>query len=288
MPRVLVFTPTHDDLLEPETVASVEALRFPEGTFDWVVSDENPHPGRDMRNVVHQFQRGRRLALEGGYDAMLSVEHDMIVPPDALSRLWTTDAAVVYGCYQLRHKMKSINLFRYENNRSVGMSLSLYPRELRLARQQGYIEVSGAGFGCLLFRRRVLETVPFRDAGNAPDLPFATDCVRKGIKQIGRTDVVCGHIDRAWTQATLWPFAEKDLGMVARVRALQNVTIMDDGETLPMVKDRYYSISITSAEQAQRAGYVEITNDAPAERETATAEARETATAPAQKRKARK
>lgn len=288
MPRVLVFTPTHDDLLEAETVASVEALRFTAGTFDWVVSDENPHPGRDMRNVVHQFQKGRRLALEGGYDAMLSVEHDMIVPSDALDRLWATDAGVVYGCYQLRHKMRSVNLFRYENSRSVGMSLSLYPRDLNLARQQGWIEVSGAGFGCLLFRRQVLEGVPFRDAGNAPDLPFASDCVRRSIKQIGRTDVVCGHIDKVWANATLWPFDEKDLGMIAKVEALQNVTILDEGDAVPMVKGKYYSLSVTAAAEAQRAGYVRIANDVEGARETATAEERETAEAPIAKRRAKR
>jgi hypothetical protein len=236
-----------------------------------------------MRNVVHQFQRGRQLALEGDYDAMLSVEHDMIVPPDALDRLWATDAGAVYGCYQLRHKMKSVNLFRYENERAVGMSLSLYPRELRLARLQGWIEVSGAGFGCLLFRRKVLESIPFRDAGNAPDLPFATDCVRKGVKQIGRTDVVCGHIDNVWAKATLWPFDEKDLGMIARVEALQNVTIADEGDTVVLLKGRYYSLSITAATEAQRAGYVRINNGADFEHETATAEQRETAVAPANK-----
>lgn len=58
MARILVFTPTYGGLLQPETVASIEAMRFAD--FDWIVSDENPYPGRDMRNCVYQFQKGRQ------------------------------------------------------------------------------------------------------------------------------------------------------------------------------------------------------------------------------------
>jgi hypothetical protein len=177
------------------------------------------------------------------------------------------------------------------------MSLSLYPRELKAAQEQGWCEVSGAGFGCLLIKRGVLERVPFRDAGNAPDLPFAQDCVRQKIKQIGRTDVVCGHIETDENNVTLWPF-EGGYGMVARVYALQDVVLGDNGVSVEMKKGRYYSISTETAKEAARAGFLRITNEADvvademAGYETATspqAEARETAVAPtARKRKPRK
>lgn len=260
MPRVLVYTPTYNNGLQPETAKSVEAMQF--DSFDWVVSDENPYPGRDMRNVVFQFNKGRRLTLDGGYDAMLTVEHDMIVPTDALARLWTTPAPVVYGSYMLRHGMYAVNLFRYEGAKNIGMSLSLYPRELRAAQQRGWIEVSGAGFGCTLMRREALEKCPFRDVGNAPDLPFAHDCVQRGIRQIGRTDVACGHIDDENNQRVLWPYVEGVYGMIARVLANQDVTVSDNGNSVVMRKGKYYSMGLESALEAQRAGYVRITNEA--------------------------
>jgi hypothetical protein len=31
-------------------------------------------------------------------------------------------------------------------------------------------------------------------SGNAPDMPFALDCVRTGITQLARFDVQCGHM----------------------------------------------------------------------------------------------
>lgn len=288
MARILIFTPTYDDRLQDETVKSIEALTF-DGELDWVLSDENPYPGRDMRNCVFQFQKGRQIAIDGEYDALLLIEHDMIVPEDAAQKLWDTpadlhtgadSAPVVYGTYQLRHRMRSVNLFQYVGDDNIGMSLSLYPRELQQARQAGWCRVSGAGFGCLLIRRPVFEQVPFVDNGNAPDLPFAADCVRRRIVQIGRTDVACGHIDLDWAQRTLWPYEHGGYGIVARVLALQNVTAPG---SVMMKRGRYYSIEVDVAVEMERAGFVRIENEADevaAEMETADAGERETAEAP--------
>lgn len=280
--RLLIFTPTYDDLLRPETVASVEVQDF-DGEVDWIVSDDNPFPGAANENVCHQFQAGRHIALDGGYDAMLCVEHDMVLPPGCIQALWNTDAPVVYAIYMLRHGTEVVSLFRKEG-KSIGMSLSLFPRELKHARQRGVVEVSGAGFGCTLIRRSALEAVPFRMWEHPPDIPFASHCLQRGITQMGRLDVACGHIDIE-TERVLYPF-EEDGGVIARVLALDSININVKGETQAIKRDRYYSLPVSVAEELQRAGYVRITNGAdkidttPAEREIATApeaEARETA-----------
>jgi len=255
MARILVFTPTYDNLLRSETVESVAALAF-DGEVDRVVSDENPYPGRDMRNCNFQFQKGRRLALDGGYDGLLLVEHDMIVPADGLQKLWETPAAVVYGAYMLRHGMHCLNLFQNLGRGAIGMSLSLYPRELTAMRRRGWGDVSGVGFGCLLIRAGVLGDVPFRNTESAPDLPFAHDCATRGIRQVGRTDVECGHIVE--TGITLWPFRGGGTGMLARVYALQDVVVVDGGQTVQMKRGRYYSLSVAVGLELVRAGYVRI------------------------------
>lgn len=264
MARILVYTPTFTDEalgvgLQAETVESVKALDF-DGDLEWVVSDENPHPGRDMKNVQHQFEKGRGLAIEGDYDALMLIEHDMIVPPHAVQALWDTDAPVVYGSYVFRHKLGWVNLFQYVGKNNIGMSLTLYPKDMQWARQAGEIEVSGAGFGCLLLKRTVFTNIPFRDTGNAPDLPFAYDCVTRGIKQMGRTDVECGHIDTDNNNVILWPYRE-GFGIVARVEAMQSVNVNDEGQTLRMVKGERYSMSIGAAKDLERAGYARIINE---------------------------
>ncbi len=286
MPGLLVFTPTYGDALRPETVASVNAQQF-DGSLTHEISYHNPYPIGDMRNVTAQYQRARDLLLAGDYDALLTVEHDMVLPPDAAQRLWDTDAPVVYGVYMLRHGSNVLNLWRYTGGRNLGMSLSLYPDELRRARRAKTWRVSGVGFGCTLIRREVLERIPFRQdpSGNAPDIPFALDCLQRGVVAVGRFDVACGHIEGG---KVLKPYVNG--GIVARAYALQDVTVNVEGESRRLVKDRYYTLPLPVAGELARAGYVRLTNmPDPASRETATAEPeREQAVATVTKRRKKK
>lgn len=289
MPSLLVYTPTYADLLRPETVASVAAQRF-DGELVHEISRHNPYPGeRNMRNVTAQYQRARQMALDGGYDGLLTVEHDMVLPPDAAQKLWETQADVVYAAYMLRHGTNVLNLWRWTAGaRNLGMSLSLYPAELRALRRKGVGRVSGVGFGCTLIRRETLSKIPFRQDpnGNAPDIPFALDCLQRGIVALGRFDVACGHIHEGVVLD-----AYQHGGIVARAYALQNVTVNLNGESVRLTQGRYYTLPLPVAGELARAGYVRLTNgvDAGTEtegRETATAEpARETATATVTKRR---
>lgn len=294
MTSLLIFTPTYGDGPRPETMASVSQQQTTLEITHEVSWLDNPLPGRRMENVVAQYQKAWKMALAGGYDALLTVEHDMILPANAVQKLWDTDAPVVYGVYMLRHGIPTLSAWQYINNRALGMSLSLYPDEVRKGRQQGWLEVCGVGWGCTLIRREVLERVAVRSTGasDAGDMAFATDCVRGGIKQIARFDVPCEHIMPDGT--VLHPYRG---GIVARVLALQTLNARVGRESLPMKKDRYYTIPPEDAYELQRAGYVKIQNidedqDQFSEgfdvsgRETADAQpVMETAVAPVTKRK---
>ena len=58
-----------------------------------------------QRNTVtlRQSTMKRSMALAGGFDALLLVENDMILPPDALLKMAAVDADVVCGLYVNRH-----------------------------------------------------------------------------------------------------------------------------------------------------------------------------------------
>src|SRR4030095_15258576 len=155
---VLVFTPTIGDQMRAETRASIAAQKT-EIPFVWEVSAHNPLWGKKVANVGAQYQRARSLCLAGNYDALLTVEDDMVIPPDALEKLWHTDAPVVYGVYLLRHGTPALNTWQYLDNKNLGMTLSLYPNELRKYWRQGWGQVSGVGWGCTLIRRQVLERI---------------------------------------------------------------------------------------------------------------------------------
>lgn len=254
---LLIFTPTYGDGPRPETMASV-SQQVTDIPFVHEVSWQTPIPGEKFRNVVRQYQRAWQMALDGGYDALLTVEHDMVIPANAVQKLWETDAPVVYGVYMLRHGTPTLSAWQYVNNKNLGMSLSLYPQEVKAAKQRGWVEVCGVGWGCTLIRREVLQrlTVHGNDEHDAGDLAFGIDCVRAGIKQIARFDVPCGHFDHNGNllEITL------NGGIVSRIYARQDVVANVNGSSFPMRKGKYYSIPVEVALELQRAGYVKVTN----------------------------
>ena len=255
---LLVFTATCDDGPRPETMASIRQQTFRD--YDHEVSWlDDPLPGRHMENVVAQYQKAQAMCLAGRYDALLTVEHDMILPPDAVAKLWNTDSPVVYGVYMLRHGTATLNAWQYCGNKNMGMSLSLYPQEVKKARKQGWIEVSGTGWGCTLIRRPVLErlTVHSNSKSDAGDITFSTDCLRAGIRQIARFDVPCGHIEPSGNVLEVF----RNGGIVARVLALVDFNARVGAESVPMKKGRYYTVPPEDGMELARAGYVRITND---------------------------
>lgn len=280
---VLIYTPTYADGPHPETLRSVSQQTYTDYVHE--VSWHNPYPGRNMANVVAQYQRAQEMILAGEYEALLTVEHDMILPPDALEKLMATDAPVVYGVYMLRHGTATLNAWQKIGNRNIGMSLSLYPKEVEKAKKAGAWEVSGTGWGCTLIRRKVLErlTVHSNSETDAGDITFSTDCLRAGIKMLARFDVECGHIEPNGN--VLYPFGPKGVAVVGRVIAMVDVTVNVNGQSLAMKRGRYYTLPLEVAHEASRAGYVRITNDETVETADATPE-REVAT-PKRTRKAK-
>jgi len=255
MLRLLVFTPTFGNGPHQETLDSVAAQVF-DGELTHEVSWHNPYPtqGRDMRNVTAQYQRAQQLLFDGNYDGMMFVEHDMWLPPDAIAKLWATPAPVVYAPYLLRHGSNVLSLWQWTGGRNLGMSLTLYPQELAQLRKAGEGPVSGVGFGCTLIHKEVLQIVSgFRGPDDqAPDLPFAMDCIHAGIRPWGRFDIECGHYHQGeW----MWPWRERKGTHVGRIYMLQDVNVMVDGDSKKLIHGHYYSLPEGVREDLIRAGY---------------------------------
>lgn len=219
---VLVFTPVLR--LEPETVQAIFALEW-EGAISYLFQRDNPRVAAEgaseaqeratgVANHHHQYQRGRQVFLQGAYDAMLVIESDIVPPPFALQRLAALDADVAYGVYVFRRN-NVINIFeRYPDNngqpaRNVGESLSLHPRKLQAALHAGKVACSGAGLGCALIKRHVLERFAFRILTEEMtpqvhcDTWFTHDVHGAGFKQVADMTVVCGH--KREDGEVLWP-----------------------------------------------------------------------------------
>lgn len=228
---VMVFTPVYR--LESETVESVLNLSW-DWAITWVLQRDNPvrivgdlnKSGEARRqgisNNLHQMQRARETFLQGRYDAMLVVESDIIPPRDALVRLAAMieqGIDVAYGVYRFRTS-DVINIFElYPVNNGLGPgnpgeSLSIHPHLLRRALRLGVYPCSGAGFGCTLIRRRVLEAVEFRvderESAHA-DSYWIRDVLKAGFRSAAEMRVVCGHKDEEGR--VLWPKLGEELGI---------------------------------------------------------------------------
>lgn len=200
---ILVFTPVYR--LESETLDAVFKLQFG-GALSWLFQEDNPtNDGR--LNHLHQYQRGRRQFLAGGFDAMLVIESDIIPPPETIQRLESTNADCAYGVYRFRVS-NVINVFeRYPGNpRNMGESLSNKPHLLKRAVKIGQTPCSGGGLGCVLIRRSVLEAIDFRmEAVHSAhcDTFFNRDVMAGGFSQWADLRVICGHKDESGV--VLWP-----------------------------------------------------------------------------------
>jgi len=222
------------------------------GEWEWVIDDDDPFPPPDHRNVLAKYQRARRRALDEGFDGLVTVEHDMVLPVDALEKLAATDAPVVFGTYALRHGSHVLNTWRYENRRNFGMSLSLYPHELRILRRAKVGRVSGVGWGCTLIRRDVLERAPFVDDGQcmAGDMPFAQWCLAEDVLMLARFDLECGHVEDG---KILMPYETTDL---VAVEPLQRVNVLIDGGVVTLEIGQEIALPAFMVHDLERAGYV--------------------------------
>lgn len=259
MGKLLVYTPTFED---GPLAACVESIRGQQygGPWEWVIDDDDPFPAPDHRNVLAKYQRAQKMALDGGYDALVTVEHDMTLPADALQKMVDAQKPVVYGVYVLRHGSLVLNAWRLEGRKNLGQSMSMFPDELERAKERADLwPVSGCGWGCTLIRRDVLERIPFHDGGgmnHAGDLVFAVDCLRAGIEAWAHFGVLCGHVENG---VELRPFI--GLGAITKVKAAQTFNGLMMGSTMHFAEGEIYHVPGRAAAEWERAGLVMVLED---------------------------
>lgn len=202
--RVLIATLIQRDangvpFVFQRAMQSLYNLRF-KGQVDYY-APSGMDTNQANKSINAKYQQVRQLTLDGSYDALLTVESDMIIPPDALEKLADLETDCAYGLYLFRHG-------RYDLNASLDLTvgkntpLNSKPEYARQIWGQ-VIEVAGIGLGCTLIRRHVLEAVPFdcREHGHT-DWQFAQNVRYAGGEQLCHTGVVCGHINK---NKVLWP-----------------------------------------------------------------------------------
>lgn len=224
MGRVLVVVPMgpNGNRIKAATALSVGNLKW-NGPLDFLMSCSGERVNH-FADLADKLNFAGSLALSGGYDGMLIVEYDMIVPEDALEKLAAVDADIVYGLYCARtttdHQWLVVSDVTEESYK--------WPSKAQMAKSWGkVIKSNGIGTGCTYIAWRALEKITFRCGAAAPDLYLALDAKQLGLRQMHHCGVVCGHIiDDA---AVVWPDptypAMHRIESCARVRPLSGVNL---------------------------------------------------------------
>ena len=262
--RLLVVTPTYTypdgrEAMAPECADAIRSQQI-NGDLEWRIGRHNPFPLADMRNVLAQYQQAQAEFLAGDWGALLTVEHDNVLPDgNAVQRLLDTPGDVIYAPYVLRHGVSVLSTWQYCGDRNLGMSLTLHPDELERARAAGVWRVCGVGHGCTLFHRHVLERIQFRQGeGNAyaPDIPFAIDALSAGLVSMARFDVPVLHRQNdEW----LHPYQ-----VIGKQRYYCRVTVNAqtvDGAYFRLVQGEYVEMTPLQAYDLARAGFVIIPDE---------------------------
>jgi GT2 family glycosyltransferase len=198
--KVLIGVPTAK-YIETETFKSIFDLCPPSNTelefqYFWGYNVEQ------VRNIMVAF------TLHNGFDALMSVDSDIILKPDTLQRLTaiqTQEVAITSGVYVQRKPGLSIPEIYVSNNTGGLVNPSL---DLVLGDQ--VIEVGGVGFGACLVRRDVFEAVGnpwFVYHSNidfekvlSEDVDFCIKARNKGYKIAVDTGVKLTHISKSYLE----------------------------------------------------------------------------------------
>jgi hypothetical protein len=209
--RILCYTPVKSGQLFGRALQSILRLEW-DGQLDFMFArGGNDHAtgtldqGAAYIEITRKYNEARQIVLEHGYDALFCVESDMIVPPDALTRLAALDVGVAYGLYCWRHSDMKWSAYRLVQGK-LGCSLMQEPDARDYWGQ--VVDVAGVGTGCTLIRREVIEAIPFRvdpEGYACCDWYFAEDCQVQRVRQMCDMGVVCGHMSLKPSPRIIWP-----------------------------------------------------------------------------------
>ncbi len=232
-PKILVGCPTAGPYLYclSDYATSVKQLTYP--SYDILLADNSASDyylkeiekagisaikGPYLPDLRDRVAASRNLlrqkAIEEGYDYFLSLEQDIIPPPDVLERLLRHQQPVVSGVYYkvlhvtYTHKGKPLKTTKkiipvvWRTLPGTGNTEKLHFCTTQDVEGNKFFKIRAAGLGCLLIHRSILEKIPFRiaedkqaDKGNFDDVNFSNDLHNLGIPMYVDTSVKCKHLE---------------------------------------------------------------------------------------------
>ncbi len=158
------------------------------------VEDQKPAKTR-IEKILNGRKYIREYALKNGYDYVLFVDSDVMIPKQTIEMLLSLNTDVACGAL--------LSVFEIDGKKTIAPILfkdlgdgncQLYTYEGTVVPQ--VLEIGAASLGCTLVARKVLEAVDFRTFGNSEtreEMAFFVDARAKGFKCLAHTGVKCLH-----------------------------------------------------------------------------------------------
>lgn len=188
--NIFVAIPTFENIL-PDTFRAIYNMKRGDNdvTFDFV----RGYDCARARNII------AKRAMDEGFDHVLMIDSDIVIPEDALLCMLEYPAEVVLGCYPHKNtKNHEVELFKLGQpdfvTRFTYDELPVdFPR----------MSVKGGGMGCALIQTDVFKKLKFPwfnykiyNSGSvlSEDLYFCNEARKAGMKVQGDMRVRCGHM----------------------------------------------------------------------------------------------
>lgn len=225
VPSVLIFTTIYEgkDYCLNTFLEHCSKLRYPNKRHIFVDNSKTDEYSKKLKGMgleVYHVERGnntrealarssnfaRNMALEEGYDYLMSLESDVMVPPETIEGLLTWGKDVVTGLYYIGDRKKNvrvpcITVPEQQPNTGFWGTRLLKPEEWPQFLNQGLKQVQAGGFGCCLIHKNVLKKVKFyydpRFNGH-PDIYFFNEVRAHGITTWVDTNCICDHQNSNW------------------------------------------------------------------------------------------
>jgi glycosyltransferase involved in cell wall biosynthesis len=231
LPKVLVFTPVYDkkDYSLDKFLEYAKNLSYPNfkhilidnsATQDYVQVLVKKTQGTDIG--VYHVTRGnntreslaraqnfaRKIAIDGDYDYMFSLESDIMCPHDAIQRLMIHNLPVTTGLYLIGDKkhntfLPCVTLLEFKPEINMYGTRLLKLQEVQEFIQPGVKQVAAGGFGCCLIARSVFTKITFMyepHLDGHSDIWFFNECFRQRFPVVVDTEVKCDHDMSDWNE----------------------------------------------------------------------------------------
>lgn len=218
MKKVLVGCPTsfHKEYCLEQYANAVKNLTYK--NYDVLLVDNSPddvylNKIRDyginaLKGPYHEGARNRiitsrnllrKYAIDNNYDFLLSLEQDVIPPPDIIECLLSHNKKVISGIYFARNTVNNnVELIplAYKEVPTKEDLPSMRPlNEQELLHGPKLMKIISCGLGCVLIHRDVLKEISFRyELNTFDDRWFCIDLFNKKIELYCDVSVKCKHM----------------------------------------------------------------------------------------------